>query len=160
MKPKQKPTNSATALSLTDLHAACNDYKTLEIHLDAKLFAVSFRRLNAAERVKMEEVSDAIMPNVVRGATPEQDRLNYADPDFIKRKREAQVKARAIAIYWCVPDIQKMKPELREYDAIRDFVQASFPDGVLSELFAAISNSGVTEAEVVNFTSSSGSVPS
>jgi hypothetical protein len=143
--------------SFADIHRLCQEVKTIELTIDGQLCPVNFRRLNAAERLKLEEVTDSVMPPIIKGLTPEQDRIDYTNAKFIHDKREVNAKARSLALYWCVPDLQQMKPELKEHDAIRDFVQGSFPEEVLAELEKAVHGSGLSLAEVINFSSSSGS---
>ena len=154
---KLKPMKKNSAMTFAEIHKLCNEVKNVELTLDERKCTIQFRRLTAAERQKLECITDEVMPPIIKGITPEQDRIEYTNSEFIKKKRISNAKARALAIYWCVPELRAMKPDLKEYDSIMDFVQSSFPEAVLVILEQSVSGSGITTAEMVNFTSSSGS---
>lgn len=162
MKPKKNAEADVTpapvaVTALTDIFKLCCDVKTLELTIDQKVCKVNFRRLTGAENSVLETLADEVMPPITKGDRPELDRVDYTNPEFLKAKRASQQTIQALALYWCIADLQAMKPGLKAHAEITEFVQGSFPPAVLQAMYQAVNDNPIDLAQIVNFTSSSGS---
>jgi hypothetical protein len=138
--------------SLAQFQALCEVKKTVQIEFDGRLYAVEVRRLTPAEDAILENIIGAVTPPILRGKTLEEDRPNFSDPEYLKRKAAAEVEARSLALYWCVPMFSAGRPGLANHQEITQFIQSKLNATVLNVLWQAVRNGGVTLAELVNFT--------
>lgn len=153
-KPKAKK-SPIRVTSIADLQKACEQILVVQFDLGENTYQIDVRRLNPKEDAAIESIINAVVPPVLKGAKPEEDRLNYYAPEYMKAKAEAEIKARAVALYWCVPIFQKEKPDLVEQPHIVEFIQSKFNHAILDILWQAVREPGVKLAQLVNFTSSS-----
>lgn len=155
VKPTGKvpgPKQPAPFSTLEEIHKTCVAMHRVDFVLDDKPFALEVRRLSPAEDAKLDDIMASVMPPIIKGQTQEQDRVNFTDPEFTKKKNAVNLQARALALYWCVPEFRKAKPDLTDPQAITDFVQSQLSPAVLGILFEAVKKSGVSLAEMTNFT--------
>jgi hypothetical protein len=155
LKPKaeDKPPPPLTIKSLDELRGIVEKTVTVEVIFDGRPLAIEVRRLTPREDMIIQEILDVVVCPVIQGKTPEQDRPDYASLDYIRKKNQAEVEARALAIYWCVPILQQGRPGLTDRREITDYVQSLLNAQMLTVLFAAVRHGGVTLGELVNFTS-------
>ncbi len=118
-----------------------------------RIFHISGRRLRPDEDAKLDDIMATVIPPVVRGDKPENDRLNYNHPDYVKAKAAIDLEARALGLYWCIPVFGKEKPGLTERKEITPFIQAKFTNQILDVLWQGIRDGGVKKAALINFTS-------
>lgn len=166
-KPKSKPAGDQPAepapspvKSLSELRAVIEKPIRLEMVFDNTKLTIEMRRLTPAEDTAIQEILDTVVPPIIPGKTPELDRPDYANLDYIRRKTAAEIEARSVALYWTVPIIRNEKPNLTNRREITEYVQSLMNAQVLTVLFSACRNGGVTLGELVNFTSSNPSVGS
>lgn len=145
--PKLQPLTS-----LAEIQKLCAQQKRVEFNLDGRPCVLEVRRLTPAEDARIAEIIDSVIPPVIKGRTPEEDRLDTVNADYQKRKADAAVKARAQALYWSVPAIAGDKPGLSNLDDIARHVQSMLNETILALLWQASRDSGVEKAELVNFT--------
>jgi hypothetical protein len=88
-----------------------------------------------AERVAVE--MRGAVPDIIKDANGE-TRYDMTKPGYLEKKREAEVRARAVAVYCGCPLLQEAAPGLRDAREITDFVQGQLTDSVLDALQAAI----------------------
>lgn len=138
--------------SLADIQKLCAQYKSVEFTLDGKPCALQVRRLTPTEEARRLEIIDSVIPPIIKGRTPEEDRLDTTNPEYQKRKAESVLKARAQALYWAVSAIASDKPGLTNLDDITRHVQSQLTDATLNLLWNGVMESGISQAELVNFT--------
>lgn len=163
-KPAVKPLTT-----LAELSKACSAFRILPITVGATpdptnggyidgtgtAFEIKLRTLRPEEDAVLDDIVNTVFPPIIRGRSPEDDRVNHADLDYVKKKTLAVVTARALGLYWCVPMFSDMEqggvPNLKEHDAIRGHVQCQANEEVLQTLWNAIRNGGVRVGEMVSF---------
>ncbi len=148
--PVVAPTVAIT--SLKDIQALCQQLNKVEFDYFGKQCVLEVRRLFPHEEAKINEIIEAVVPAIIKGKTPEEDRLDLNNPNYVKAKSEAALKARAQAIYWAVPAIQVDRPGLTDLNAVRDYVQSILTEPILDVLWQATRKTGIDLAELVNFT--------
>lgn len=153
-EPKAPPT---VITSLAELDALCRKRSKVEFDLNGQKCSLEVRKLTPMEESKVNEIVESVTPAVIKGKTPEEDRLDLTNAKYIKDKNDASLKARAQALYWAVPAFQEGKPGLTDPNLVRDYVQGLLTEPILNMLWNATRESGVNLAELVNFTLSSGS---
>ena len=145
------PTGPLKVATLAELSAIIDKPLTVEIDWMGKAIQLEARRLTPAESAMLTEIMDEAIPPIVKGRTMDEDRPDYANADFIKKKGVVAVEARAMAIYWCVKMFREAKPDLKNRKEITDFVQGQLNESVHRALWQAISEPGVKNAALVNF---------
>ncbi len=138
--------------TLDELSAIVDKPLTVEIDFLGQVLQIDCRRLTPAESAILSEIVDEAIPPVIKGRTMDEDRPDYDNPAFLKKKALVSLEARAMAIYWCVPMFNQAKPGLTNRSEITAFVQSKLNDGVLRALWQSISMPGVNRADLVNFT--------
>ncbi len=143
--------------SLSDLQSICDETLTVELEFDAnRIFHVEARRLRPFEDAALEEISTSVLPPTVKSTVKgEDDKLNFNDAVYRKQKKEVDLQARALGLYWCVPIFSAERNGLTDRKMIAEFVQGQFSEQVLDVLWQAIRDGGVKVARLVNFTSPS-----
>ena len=150
-KPEAK-TKQTPLTSLADLQALCSQKQRVEFVFNDQQCALEVRRLTPAEEAKIAEIIELVTPPVIKGRVPEEDRVDVTNPDYIKRKTDSAIKARAQALYWSVPCFSESKPGLTDLGDITTFVQGQLTESILDVLWKATRQGGVAMAELVNFT--------
>lgn len=141
-----------TFATLAELNAACRVKRVAKIKIGEKQLDFEVLPLTPAQEAKLAEIK-SIAPPIIRGKTQDEDRLNLSDPDYMKRSVEAEIKARALGLYWCVPAFGSAKTGITDQGEVAAFVQECATEDVLNQLWAAVRKSStVDEAELVNFT--------
>lgn len=120
-----------------------------------------------AELLKLQ--LDEILPPLIKGKTEAEDRFDYNNLDYLKKKTRIEREVRAQAIFWATDAVQKKRPELIESmyrpegrREIVEFVQGKpgqrglFTEDVLEIIYVAITQPDLTISEQVNFTSPGG----
>ena len=125
----------------------------LRVTFEKEEYEIEARRLTPGETAKLDEITNRVIPPIVKGKTIEEDRPDYANADFLKLKAAANIEARALAIYWCVPAFRSgwaegYAPSTAEVVA---FVQGKLNDQMLEFINQAVRSSGVDLAQLVNF---------
>jgi hypothetical protein len=152
VKPPAAPPKLTVVTSLEQLQKECERNLKIEFDYDGKKFQMEARRLTPAQDAKLAEILDLIVPPMIRGKQMEDDRPDVTNLEFIQKKNQAAIIARALALYWCVPVFGAEKPGLEKREEIVAFIQSKLNDQILNILYNAIRQGGVTIAELVNFT--------
>jgi hypothetical protein len=131
----------------------------IELEPTGQKIRIPIRRLTPAEESKIDEMLMSLMPPMIPGKTPEDDRPNLNDETYLKKKAKAEVEARCLSLYWAVPIFASSSP-LIDVKAIVDHVQeaaskANLSGAMLNALWSGVRNGGVRTADLVNFTSTS-----
>lgn len=125
------------------------------VEIDAVPVEIPLRRMSASVEDEYHRIGNNVQPPPWDDQRKEYAMLN---PDYLKRKDEAERAARAVMVYRCCPMLEAAKPGLREPQAILDFVHGALPALMLDVIAATIRNSGIS-LEVLsrsNFTSTPG----
>jgi hypothetical protein len=139
MSKPTKPLGPKRGLSLEDLDKLCREPVKIAIPLlNGAPVEIEARRLTPAEAGRVNLELRRAMPKIVPGEKPGEDRFDLTDPDYQKRRQEALVRARALAIYLAIPIFQAAKPGLQDAEEITAFVQSRLTEEVLALLFGAI----------------------
>lgn len=138
--------------TLDELSAILDKPMTVEIDFMGQVIQIDCRRLTPAESAILSEIVDEAIPPVIKGKTMDDDRPDYDNPIFLKKKAQVAIEARAMGIYWCVPMFNQAKPGLTNRVEVTNFVQSKLNEGVLRALWQSISMAGVNRADLVNFT--------
>ena len=146
-----EPTKPAKASSLSELQKFADLLTEVPISLNGNTFMVDVRRMRPEEEAKLAAILDAVTPPIKTGKTPEDDRIDFQNPAFIKAKATAEITARALALYWCVPLFGVEKPGLANQNEITEFVQSKLTNAVLNILYAETRNGGIRIPEMANF---------
>ena len=149
---EKPPVPTGPLTSLAEIQKLCSNTRDVVFELNGRECRLPVRQLTPAEEARVSEVINSVMPSIIKGKTPDDDRVDYTNPEFIKRKNEAAVKGRALALYWAVPAFQEARPGLTDEKQITDYIQGQLNETVLNLLNQAAREGGVTLAEVVNFT--------
>jgi hypothetical protein len=139
------------------LAVLCRKPITVEIVFDNEKFTIEARRLTPAEDRAIDDIVAPVIPPIIKGKTPDDDRTDWTNADFIRRKAAAEVQARSLGLYMAVPGISAAKPGLVKHDEITAHVQSLFNEQILGLLWQAVRDGGVSKASLVNFTSPSAS---
>ena len=145
---------------MEELQRACTQNRVVELQIGDTPFRVDVRPMTPHEDAQIQSLVASVAPPFIRGKTPEEDRPDYTQADFLRKKAVVEIEARALSLYWCVPLFKESKPGLQTKEQIADFIQQQFNSEILDILYVAVRKSGVVKAELVNFTSASGSTPS
>ena len=156
--PKPKPERKVVE-SIADMQSAVDALFDATINFHGRDFVIKGRRLRPKETADILEILARSMPPVLRGERdkPQTDRYNYDDPAYIKAKRDAQITARALGLYWAYPAIEKGKPNLKNPKDIVDYIQGTettaglWNSDILESLWTLIQDGGVRKAEATNF---------
>ena len=139
--------------NLADLEAYFTKRREVTLDVFGQQCVMQVRTLTPAEDAVISGIIDAVVPPVERGRTIEDDRPNFSDPAYLKRREAAFTEARALAIYWAVPAMSAGQPGMTDTSAIKIYIQGSKVSvQVLNALYNAIRGGGVQEATLVNFT--------
>ena len=141
-----------TVTTLAELNQLCQQKQKVEFDFAGKPCALEVRKLTPHEEARVNEIIESVTPAVIRGKTPDEDRLDLSNPDFIRRKNAAALKARSLALYLAVPAFAVEKPGLADLDIIRDFIQGQLTEPILHTLWQATRATSIELAELVNFT--------
>ncbi len=153
---KWKMLNVAPPVALDDLdllQAVCSKEMEIEFVFDNRLYKMKCRRLTPTEDAAVEHILNEVVPPMREGKKPGEFLPALDDPKYAQAKAAVELKARSMALYWCVPAFAKKSPGLKEVAQIHPFVQTWFTHEVLNTLYQAVRNGGITMAELVNFTS-------
>jgi hypothetical protein len=151
---KETPVQAAPITSLSELNALCQQKQKVEFDFNGKKCALEMRRLTPAEQAKIAEVVEAVMPPIQKGRTPEEDRVNTLDPEYRKKKSDAALRGRSLALYWAVPAISSGRPGLTDQAEICSYVQGQLTEPILNLLWNATQESDIRGdvGSLVNFT--------
>jgi hypothetical protein len=138
--------------TLEQLQEMCEKKKAVDFEFDGVPVRVEVRRLRGDEDAQIEQILAAVMPPMKPGAKGGEMIPAIDDPAYQKKKIDAEVHARSVAIYWCVPIFAAAKPGLTNASEIINFVNSKFNPEILGMLFQAVRNGGVSLATLVNFT--------
>jgi hypothetical protein len=138
--------------SLAELQAECEKTIYVDVDYNRKPFRIPARRLRPSEDAALDDIINSVMPPMIRGKTMEDDRPDFQNPDYIKNRNRVEIEARALGLYWTVPLFADAQPGLTDRKQIVEFVQSKFNAQILSLLWQAIRDGGITLAELVNFT--------
>lgn len=138
--------------SLSEIQKLCAQTKRVEFTLDGKKCALEVRRLTPAEEARLAEIADSVTPPIIKGANPEQDRLDLTNAAYLKKKTEAALQARSQGLYWAIPAFQADKPNLTNLADIEKYIQGQLSEQLLDVLWKASRESGIAQADLVNFT--------
>lgn len=158
-KPKAA---AAQVLTLADLTKQLHEPVNVELVMGENKYMAIGRRTTPEEDRLLDLIEGSIVPPIIRGKTMEEDRPDYSNVKYLTDKANAANKTRAVAVYWCFPEIAAMRPDLKSYDDIQRFVNAEsgLNSTVLNLLFMACKNPGVTIGSLVNFSSAGTSASS
>ena len=138
--------------SLADLQQMCAKTRRVEFIFEGNPCAFDVRRLTPTEEARLGSIITEIQPPMIKGNIPENDRIDFMSADFMKRKAGAEIQVRAIGLYLCVPEIAAGKPNLTDANQITEYVQGLLTQPILDVLWKGVRDSGVTLAELTNFT--------
>ena len=143
-KPKKVTT-------LTEMQSFADEFVSLPFMLNGHAIEVDVRRMRPDEDAQLAALLEGVMPPIKQGKTPEDDRIDFQNVEFLKRKSAAEITARALAIYWCVPIFNADKPNLVRHDEITSHVQSKMTNQILNLLYAETRSGGIRIPEQVNF---------
>jgi hypothetical protein len=149
--PKPQPTSSKVS-SLAELSAIVDKPLLIEFDWMGSLVQIEARRLRPAESAILSEMMDEAVPPVIKGRTMDEDRPDYGNVDFIKKKAQVGIEARAMALYWCVKMFSDAKPGLSNRKEITEFIQSQLSESVLRAMWNGVSHPVIEKSELVNFT--------
>jgi hypothetical protein len=137
----------------------------IDFVLKGKKCRINARHLKPWEYEMIRVLSDGVQPKIKYGKTPEEDRFEVYDQDYLKRKAECDIQRRSLSVFWGVDDFQKKCPDLAKkmYDPtafkeITKAVQAVLMDDVLNIVSGKIMMPDLNVSNEVNFSSPDGSV--
>jgi hypothetical protein len=151
-KVKDSKAKQTPLTSLADLQKLVSQRFSVDFVFNSEKCSLEVRRLTPAEEAKIAEIIELVTPSVIKGRTPEEDRVDLTNPKYIKEKTDAAIKARAQALYWSVPCFAEAKSGLTDLSDIASFVQGQLTESILDILWKATRQSSVALAELVNFT--------
>lgn len=137
--------------SLAEAQKIADEFVSVPIMLNGQTMEVDVRRLRPDEDCQLAAMLESVVPPIKQGKTPEDDRIDFQNADFLKRKAEAEIGARALAIYWCVPIFSGERPGLTRKDEIVGFVQGKLTNSILNLLYAETRTGGIRIPEGINF---------
>lgn len=136
---------------LSDLTALVQKPIEVEVEWKDKRIFITARVLTPAEDAEIDDMLAQVLPPIIQGKTPDQDRPNFQSPEYQKARLAAETRARAVALYKACPMFaQAHEQRLTEVKAITDFVQAQLNEQILKALYDAVRQGGVLAA-YVNF---------
>ncbi len=140
----------AALTSLADIKKLCESRQRVEFEFNNSPCALEVRKLTPAEDARIAAIIDSVIPAVIRGKTPEDDRLDTQNQDYIARKRDSALRARAQALYWAVPAFSTERPGMTDLNEITTYIQSQLTEAVLTLLWNATQQHGVDLAALVN----------
>lgn len=135
------------------LQSVCAKEMTVEFVFDNKPYRMACRRLTPTEDAAIEHILNGALPPMKPGAKAGEWIPDFSNSDYVRAKTVCELQARSMALYWAVPAFAKRQAGLKKPDEIHSFIQSWFSAEVLTTLYQAVRNGGVTLAELVNFTS-------
>ena len=115
-----------------------------------KTYEFTIQPLTPAQDAAIEDHMNSVLPKMIHGKTPEDDRPDYNNPEYQKARLKAEYEAMAYGIYLAVPAFQTGGPGLKNIGEISSYVLAKVDMGILKALWSAIRRGGVLGA-AVNF---------
>ncbi len=158
----QEPAPEIVIQTIADLAKQLAEPITVELIFGKGVFRATGRRLTPEEERILDLIITVVQPPVTKGKNIDEDRIEYTDAKFLTAKSNSENKARAVAIYWCFPDVNKMKPGLKDYNEIQTFIniESGLNTTALNFLYNGCRNPGITVGSLVNFTSAETSAKS
>lgn len=150
----QEPTRQKV-YTLAMLQQQCETKKEVQFTLDNIPYAVEVRTLTPDEDAQLEQILDAVVPPmrpVPGGKAGDAPMPDIANVEYQKKKSEAGLMVRALALYWAVPIFCQEKPGLTNGTDIKNFIQSKLNNAILDVLFAGVRNGRIGTASLVNFT--------
>lgn len=144
---KDKPVRVS---SLQQAQSIADQFVIVPFMLNGHNLEMEVRRLRPDEDAQLAALLEGVVPPIKQGKTPEDDRIDFQNMDFLKRKSSAEITARSLALYWCVPLFANEKPNLSRQDEINAFVQSKLTNAVLNLLYAETRSGGIRIPEYVN----------
>lgn len=135
------------------LQSVCAKPLVVEFVYNQRVYKMDCRRLTPTEDAAVEHILNGALPPMKPGQKPGEWIPDFSNSEYVRAKTVCELQARAMAIYWAVPAFAKKQPGLKDVKDIFPFVQSWFSAEVLTTLYQAVRNGGVTLAELVNFTS-------
>lgn len=135
------------------LQQACAVERRVEFVFENKPYVMRCRRLTPTEDAAVEHILNGALPPMKPGGKSGEWIPDFSNSEYVRAKTQLELIARAMAIYWTYPAFQKKSAGLKKQEEIFPFVQSWFNAEILTTLYQAVRNGGVTLAELVNFTS-------
>lgn len=124
------------------------------------------RLLTPAETEVLKLILDEAMPPIIRGKTEADDRIDFANPDYLRKKGERERLARALAVFWTCKDFQDAfrKEHGKDFDMMAPgqrgnilvFVQKMLVDDALDIIYKTVANPAISVKDLVNLPSPGG----
>lgn len=136
------------------MQAQCEKKKAVQFTFDGLPYEIEVRTLLPHEDALLDQMMDSVLPPLKASGPKPGDAMipDIGNPDYQKRKNDAYITARALALYWAVPIFSAEKPGLKNASEITDYVQSKLTTQLLDTLFNGVRNGRVDLAALVNFT--------
>ena len=152
--PIEQPKPPRRITKLSELQAMCEERFDIEIQITSnEPVLITGRRLTPAESTILDEIINSVLPPSIKGVKAEDDRFDFNNAGFIKAKKAAMVKARALGVYWAYPMYWGDGPLTTDTEAIVKFVQSKLTEAVLQVLWQQLQDGGVRKVSFINFSS-------
>jgi hypothetical protein len=144
--------------SLSELQEICRKPMLCEFELDGRKLRLPVHRLTAEEAELVQAIDREVIPPLIVGKTPYDNRYNFDDPGYKSRKIHAEKVARAVAVYYGCPLLREAQPGLADREIIFAFVQKQLSELLAQYIFLKIMGEGMEierakeVAERTNFT--------
>lgn len=143
--------------SLSDLRAAFAKHINLKVYVPAlgEAREIPVRVLTAWESNQLEQIVAEALPPAIETAKEDgtkEIKYDASHPDYENKRTALQREARALALYWAVPQLSEGKEGLTVRKQIQEWVESLLPDSILDQLYmVARMDEKLLEANI-NFT--------
>lgn len=162
---KPLPEAKGQVLSLAELKAKVEKKRVVNLRLGGAIEAgelsggevvsIEYRLLRPDETAMILDRTSTILPphkeNPPEGEFNPETHLDFTNAGYIKKKRDAENEARAMALYWCVTMFTEDNPGLSDVDDIVQYIQSQLEDSMLEQLYLAVQEQPFTEIALANF---------
>lgn len=139
-----KPALAAAPItSLAELRAVLGQPLVCQFVVDGRQVQLKVRRVTSVVDELRRAVLRAVLPPFVK----ERNDYDVMNPEYRRRREEAEEQARSILVYHCCPEIAALSPGLTQTADIHRAVKDLLPPTIL-ELIALTALAGGLDAEV------------
>mgnify|MGYP001221673606 CR=1 FL=1 len=156
---KSESTPSKVVTSLDEINGICARPLKVRFQYAGVTMELETRHLTPKESELLKLQLDEAMPPIIKGKTEAEDRFDFGNIEYQRKRTRIERECRAQAIFWATKAFQEKRPDLVEgmynpayRERIVDFVQSMLTEAIHEIIYEAIVNPEVSVPELVNFT--------
>ena len=162
IKPEdpQTPPAPSVITDISEIKALCARPIKVELDYAGKRIAIETRHLTPKEIEVLSLMEDEVVPPFIKGKTESEDRHDYGNVEYRKKRTKLRSRMRSLSLFWATPALRVgVDPKVVDamYDVASRETIANHVQGMLTEdlqvaIFAVINSVEVSVPELVNFT--------